>query len=74
MQYLEEEQTKVIFREIKTDNLSQAIIDYAIEIDANLISIMREQEKAYKNLWLGPYAAQIVNQSPIPVLSLHSSD
>jgi nucleotide-binding universal stress UspA family protein len=74
LQYLEEEQAKVVFKEVNTDNLSQAIINYAIEIDANLISIMREQEKATKNLWLGPYAAQIVNHSPIPVLSLHSRD
>lgn len=74
LQYLEEEQSKVVFKVIHTDNLSQAIINYAIEVDANLISIMREQEKATKNLWLGPYAAQIVNHSPIPVLSLHSQD
>lgn len=74
LQYLEEEQSKVIFKVIETDNLSQAIIDYAIEVDANLIAIMREQEKATKNLWMGPYAAQIVNHSPIPVLSLHSKE
>ena len=74
LQYLEEEQSKVVFKEVQTNNLSKAIIDYAVNINANLISIMREQEKATKNLWLGPYAAQIVNHSPIPVLSLHSED
>jgi len=33
---------------------------------------MTEQEKSTANLWLGPYAAQMVNHSPIPVLSIHS--
>jgi len=74
LQYLEEEQVKVVFKEVHTENLSKAIIDYALEVEANLISIMKEQEKATKNFWLGTYASQIVNHSPIPVLSIHSED
>lgn len=53
-------------------NITDATIEYALKADANLISIMTEQEKTTKNLWLGPYAHQMVNHSPIPVLSIHS--
>ncbi|MCU0358465.1 MAG: universal stress protein, partial [Cyclobacteriaceae bacterium] len=43
------------------DNLTDATIEYAMKAEANLISIMTEQEKTTKNLWLGPYAHQMVN-------------
>ena len=58
----------------ETANIPESIINYSIKIDANLISIMTEQESSTSTLWLGPYAHQIVNQSPIPVLSVHSKD
>jgi nucleotide-binding universal stress UspA family protein len=59
---------------VVTESVPASIIDYGKEIDANLISIMTEQESTTSTLWLGPYAQQIVNQSPIPVLSIHSRD
>ena len=52
--------------------ITDATIEYALKVDANLISIMTEQEKTTKNLWLGAYAQQMVNHSPIPVMSIHS--
>jgi len=58
----------------ETDNIATSIINYGKSVDANLISIMTEQESSASTLWLGPYAQQIVNQSPIPVLSVHSRD
>jgi len=58
----------------ESENIPETIINYSKKIDANLISIMTEQESSASNLWLGPYAQQIVNQSPIPVLSIHSRD
>jgi nucleotide-binding universal stress UspA family protein len=58
----------------ETENIPASIIDYSRKIDANLISIMTEQESTASTLWLGPFAQQIVNQSPIPVLSIHSRD
>ncbi len=72
IEHLEEEGIKYHLDSIRTDNLTNATIQYAEKIDANLISIMTEQEKTTANLWLGPYAAQMVNHSPIPVLSIHS--
>ncbi len=72
--YLEEEDIKCVCEELETDNIARFVIDYAKNVDANLISIMTEQERTTANLWLGPYAQQMVNHSPIPVLSIHSKD
>jgi nucleotide-binding universal stress UspA family protein len=60
---------KVVFME--ADNITETTLGYAKEVDANLISIMTEQETELSNLWLGPFAAQMVNHSAIPVLSVH---
>jgi nucleotide-binding universal stress UspA family protein len=57
---------------LEVDNITEATLEYAKNIDANLISIMTEQETRTSNLWLGPFAAQMVNHSPIPVLSIHA--
>ncbi|MCF8296529.1 MAG: universal stress protein [Saprospiraceae bacterium] len=57
---------------VKSDNPTKTTIDYAQEIDANLLVIMTEQVFSTKNLWLGTYAQQMVNQSLIPVLSVRA--
>ena len=70
--YLKENDIDCVSCFVEADNITQATLDYAKEIDANLISIMTEQETKTSNLWLGPYAAQMVNHSPFPVLSIHA--
>ncbi len=52
------------------DNITDETINYAKSIGADLISIMSEQPENPQNLWLGAYAQQMVNHSPLPVLSL----
>jgi nucleotide-binding universal stress UspA family protein len=52
------------------NNLTDMTIDYALRKDADLITIMTEQSESTKNIWLGPYAQQMVNHSPLPVLSI----
>mgnify|MGYP002639863650 CR=1 FL=1 len=69
--YLKENNIKYVTTFIETHDITEATLNYAKSIDANLISIMTEQETATANIWLGPYAAQMVNHSPIPVLSIH---
>lgn len=69
--YLKENNIKYKTTFIDAHNITEVTLDYASKIDANLISIMTEQETSTANIWLGPYAAQMVNHSPIPVLSLH---
>ena len=72
--HLEEENIRYVIESVESDNLTNSTIDYALKINANLISIMTEQEISAKNLLLGPYAQQMVNHSPIPVLSIHPKD
>lgn len=74
VKHLEEDNIKYLLESVQADNLTDATIEYALKINANLISIMTEQETAAKNVLLGPYAQQMVNHSPIPVLSIHPKE
>lgn len=54
-----------------SDNSTLTTLDYAKEVGADLIVIMTEQEKTLSNLFfLGPYAQQMINLSPYPVLTI----
>ena len=72
--FLENEKVNFKMASIEADNITNATIDYAKEIDADLITIMTEQETTTANLFLGAYAQQMVNHSPVPVLSLHAKE
>ncbi len=72
--HFEEEKIKFQVGFMECENISDATIEYARTVDANLISVMTEQETTTANIFLGPYAHQIVNHSPIPVLSIHPKD
>lgn len=70
--YFKESGIKYKVSYMDADNITEKTLEYAKKVDANLISIMTEQETTASNLWLGPYAAQMVNHSPVPVLSIHA--
>jgi len=74
IEYLEEEGVKYVRDAVEADNLTNSTIGYAERVDANMISIMTEQERTTANLWLGAFAQQMVNHSPYPVLSIHSKE
>ncbi len=69
--YLKENEVRYRIVYLDVSNITDEVLDYAKKVNANLISIMTEQETTTANLWLGPYAAQMVNHSPFPVLSVH---
>ena len=71
--FLVSKNIKVVKEEIKGSNITKITIEYAKSIDADLISIMTDQTESPENIWLGPYAQQMVNHSPIPVLSIHTT-
>jgi nucleotide-binding universal stress UspA family protein len=54
-------------------NPTNLTLEYAKKINADLICIMTDQESSLLNTFLGPYASQMVNQSPIPVLTMHKN-
>lgn len=70
----EKENVSCIHERFYTQNVTKVVIDYAKSIDADLISIMTEQDNNLSTGIIGPNAQQIVNHSPIPVLSFHSSN
>ncbi|MEI7663838.1 MAG: universal stress protein [Bacteroidota bacterium] len=72
--HFEEEKIRYQVAHMDCINISDATIEYAKKIDANLIAVMTEQETTTANIFLGPYAHQIVNHSPIPVMSIHPKD
>ncbi len=68
--FLEENHVKYISNYHEADNITTTTIEYSQHVNADLVVIMTEQEKTAANFWLGPYAQQMVNNSPIPVLSI----
>lgn len=72
--YFKEENIITHTEVIECENISDTTIEFASKIDANLIAIMTEQETTTANIFLGPYAHQMVNHSPFPVLSIHPKD
>jgi nucleotide-binding universal stress UspA family protein len=71
--YLAKNNVKTVTDEIISNDITKAVIAYASKLNADLVSIMTEQETPV-NILLGPHAQQLINQSPIPVLSLHPQE
>lgn len=59
---------------LQADNITNISIEYARKVNADLIAIMTEQETTASNILLGPYAQQMVNHSPVPVLSIQPKE
>lgn len=72
IKYCEGNEIEYSVDEIEAENITNATIDFAKDNNIDLIAIMTDQESAPMNLFLGPYAQQMVNHSPIPVLSIRS--
>ena len=68
-QQLKAEKFKVHIEKIDSNTITNSIINYAEKINADLITIMTEQQKATTTM-LGPYAQQIVNYSSVPIMSI----
>ena len=70
-------QTRNIRSTVKTvygSNPAQLILDYARQIDADLILIMSKININVKELFTGTVAEHIINESEIPVLTYHPID
>jgi nucleotide-binding universal stress UspA family protein len=74
LDYLKERKVKHVSVVQESENITRTTIDYAESVGASLIAIMTEQETTPANIFLGPYAQQMVNHSPIPVLSMRSKE
>ncbi len=67
--YLERNKVPYKVEHLQGSNLTDLTLDYSRSVNADLISIMTEQEKSASNLLLGNYAHQMINKAFIPVLS-----
>ncbi|HQO50640.1 MAG TPA: universal stress protein [Bacteroidales bacterium] len=72
LRYLNQQQVPCVVQELEAENLVSSLLQYAAATDADMISIMTEQGGTSGELFLGPYAQQLINNSLIPVLSLQS--
>lgn len=68
-EYMKEKGIKCVKAVLSGSNITDLTIEYSRKVNAELISIMTEQMQN-NAFWLGPYAQQMVNHSPIPVLSI----
>jgi len=58
---------------IFADNITKSAIEYSNNINAELICMMTEQDTTASNILLGEFAQQMVNNSLIPICSIHPS-
>lgn len=72
VQYLEENKVNFAVESIMSDDITMTIINYSQKQNADLIAIMTEQGVTKANVFLGPNAQQLVNNSPIPLLNIRS--
>lgn len=59
---------------VVAENVSHSTLEYTDRVGAEMIAIMTEQETTSSNILLGEYAQQMVNNSPVPVLSIHPDE
>jgi nucleotide-binding universal stress UspA family protein len=55
-------------------NPSKQTLQYAAEKEAGLLVIMSEQEGRFMDFFTGKYSEQIIKNSTIPILTVHSKD
>ncbi len=71
---LEKSDIKFITKYMEVDkNVTTTTLEYASAVNADLITIMTEQESSLTSLFLGTYAQQMINESNIPVLTVRPS-
>ncbi|HOW26540.1 MAG TPA: universal stress protein [Bacteroidales bacterium] len=59
---------------VVAENVSHSTLKFAEEVGAEMIAITTEQETALSSVLLGQYAQHMVNNSPVPVLTINSAE
>lgn len=72
--HLQEKGIKYIVDSLNSKNIAGDIINHALEVDADLIAIMTDIQDQASSILLGPLAEKLINNSPVPVLSIHPKD
>lgn len=69
---LEKEGINYVVSEAESENITSSILNYTETQQADFIAIMTEQGASNGNMFLGPYAQQLINNAKVPVLSVQS--
>ncbi len=70
--YLDEHEIAYSVKMFKGENTASITMDFATQVDADLIIMMTDQEGG--GLFIGNYAQQIINHSKIPVMSIRPDE
>lgn len=70
--FLKSHNINCIRESLKGSNIADAIIEYALFNDADIIGCVRKSTDLTRQFWMPDYAQQLVNHSPIPVFSINS--
>ncbi len=73
-EYLEANNVNFVVKSLETTDIVNETLKYANAINADIISIMTVQIGSFSNLWKGTYAEQLIDKSPIPVISVPSKE
>ena len=68
--FLKGKNLSVVNQTIDGNNVADMTVVYANSVNADMISIITEQQNSLTNLILGNYAQQILNKATIPVLNI----
>jgi nucleotide-binding universal stress UspA family protein len=68
--YLRGAGLQVVNHSIYGDNVADITVEYAKAVNADMISIITEQQSSITTLILGNYAQQVLNKATIPVLNI----
>jgi len=68
--YLVENKINFSFQQCESNKLSCSVVKYAENYHADLMVIMTDQNKVTSDIIMGIRSQQIINRSPIPVLSV----
>ena len=55
---------------VRGKNVAEMVVNYAKEVDADLVMIMSKAELNFKEFFIGTTAQQVINTSAVPVLSI----
>lgn len=68
--YLKANHIPIVNESVTGDNVADITVEYANSIQADMISIITEQQSSITTLILGNYAQQVLNKATIPVLNI----
>jgi nucleotide-binding universal stress UspA family protein len=61
-------------KSVKGDNAASTAMKYSKKVKADLIVVLTDHESRLTGMFLGAFAKQIVNHSPIPVMSIRPTE